>query len=304
MEPVMNKPEIVLITDEDVKIAPDDLELIRRTSQSCLETEGASGRIAVHVSLVDDDTIAGINREYRNNPSSTDVLSFPSCGFDPTRTLKDAGELIGMEYDPEIDACFLGDIIISLPHAEKQAEEYGHSLRREIAYLTAHAMFHLMGYDHMNKEDKAAMRNQEEISLEKVGLVSDEALLEKAREAMRFSYSPYSHYRVGACLRCTDGTVYTGCNIENSSYGASNCAERTAVFKAVSEGHRQFDAIAVASDEFAPWPCGICRQVLYEFSPDMRVLVTWGGHVEESSLKDLLKNGFGPAGAAADFLGH
>ena len=303
MTAALNKPEVVLLFDDD-ETASDLKALVRRVCQSCLETEGAEGRIAVHLSLVSDEEIAAVNKEYRNNPSSTDVLSFPSCGFTPARTLKSSMDLIGTEYDPDIDACFLGDILISLPHAEKQAAEYGHSFQREVAYLTVHAMFHLMGYDHMNKEDKTVMRSQEEKSLEKAGLVSDDKLLEKAREAMRFSYSPYSHYRVGACLRCCDGSVYTGCNIENSSYGASNCAERTAIFKAVSEGRRQFDAIAIASDEFAPWPCGICRQVMYEFSPDMRVLVTWGDHTEEASLKDLLVNGFGPAGSAADFLGR
>ncbi len=103
--------------------------------------------------------------------------------------------------------------------------------------------------------------------------MTDKELLEKAEEAMRYAYAPYSDFKVGAALLCTDGEVFTGCNVENSSYGASNCAERTAIFKAVSEGKRSFDSIAIVSsggDE--TFPCGICRQVMGEFSPDIRII--------------------------------
>ena len=90
-------------------------------------------------------------------------------------------------------------------------------------------------------------------------------LIEKAIEARKFSYSPYSHFCVGAALLCSDGRVYTGCNIENRAYGPTNCAERTAIFKAVSEGEREFDAIAiVGGEEELVWcyPCG-CVQTGY-----------------------------------------
>ena len=87
-----------------------------------------------------------------------------------------------------------------------------------------------------------------------------------ARAAARLSYSPYSHYPVGAALLAEDGVVVTGCNIENASYGLTNCAERTAVFKAVSEGRRQFAALVIAGGTDTPaYPCGACRQVLSEF---------------------------------------
>ena len=99
---------------------------------------------------------------------------------------------------------------------------------------------------------------------------------------------------VGAALLGKNGQIYLGCNIENAAYGPSNCAERTAVFKAVSEGAREFTTIAIAAEGSAPWPCGICRQALNEFAPDLRVLVTWDGQVEESTLPELLPNGFGP----------
>ena len=81
------------------------------------------------------------------------------------------------------------------------------------------------------------------------------------------------------------------------------CAERTALFKAVSEGHHDFEAIAIASEKNAPWPCGACRQALYEFAPQLRVLVTWPDHVEKTTLDKLLPCGFGPKGQATEFLG-
>ena len=93
-------------------------------------------------------------------------------------------------------------------------------------------------------------------------------LIERALAAREYSYSPYSHFRVGAALLCQDGSVYTGCNIENRAYGPTNCAERTAFFKAVSEGKREFAAIAiVGGEDELVWcyPCGVCTQVMAEF---------------------------------------
>jgi cytidine deaminase len=104
--------------------------------------------------------------------------------------------------------------------------------------------------------------------------MTDEKLVALAKEAMEYAYSPYSNFKVGAALLAKDGRVFTGCNVENASYGATNCAERTAVFKAVSEGCREFDAIAIvaSSGDFVS-PCGICRQVLAEFMPDGKVIL-------------------------------
>ena len=121
----------------------------------------------------------------------------------------------------------------------------------------------------------------------------DQQLLSFARNAMKKSYSPYSSYPVGAALHCTDGRIFTGCNIENASFGLTNCAERTAVFKAVSEGAMSFDVLAIAAKTKA-WPCGACRQVLNEFAPDLRILITWENHVEEKRLSELLPESFGP----------
>ena len=103
--------------------------------------------------------------------------------------------------------------------------------------------------------------------------MTPEALIEKAKEAMQHAYVPYSGYKVGAALLCADGTVYGGCNIENASYSPTNCAERTAFFKAVYDGHRDFVAIAVVGGKDgvitgAFPPCGVCRQVMREFCTD------------------------------------
>ena len=125
--------------------------------------------------------------------------------------------------------------------------------------------------------------------------MTDEMLLQKAIDMLEFSYAPYSGYPVGAALLGMDGKVYTGCNVENAAYGNTLCAERTALCKAVSEGMRSFTAIAIASRGSAPFPCGACRQSLYEFAPNLRVMVTWDGNVREAILSDLLPEGFGPS---------
>ena len=119
-------------------------------------------------------------------------------------------------------------------------------------------------------------------------------LIEYAIEAQKNAYAPYSKFMVGAALLCSDGKVYTGCNIENSSYGASNCAERTAVFKAVSEGERNFEKIAiVSSSEDFTFPCGICRQVLWEFMPEgYVVLFSKSGGIKEFSVRELIPEAF------------
>ncbi|MBR1893088.1 MAG: cytidine deaminase [Lachnospiraceae bacterium] len=100
--------------------------------------------------------------------------------------------------------------------------------------------------------------------------MNKEQLVEAAKEMLNFSYTPYSKFKVGAALLCKDGSVYTGCNIENASFGPSVCAERTAFFKAISEGKKEFEAIAIVGgkdgviEDFCP-PCGVCRQVMSEF---------------------------------------
>ena len=118
-------------------------------------------------------------------------------------------------------------------------------------------------------------------------------LIECAIEARQQSYSPYSNFAVGAALLCEDGTIYKGGNIENASYGLTNCAERTAIFKAISEGHRKFKALAVVADTERPCaPCGACRQVMKEFKIPTIIMANLMGHMEIVSIEDLLPFSF------------
>ena len=295
---------IRLEIDWDVDKVEGAEALLGRIAEKCAEAEGiASIPAYAQIRVTDDEAIREINREYRQVDRSTDVLSFPSTSANPQKTLGRTPRKLLQERD-ETGLCFLGDIIISLEHARAQAAEYGHSLQRELGYLTAHALFHLMGYDHMRDSDKERMRAMEEKALNSAGVnrVTDDELIALAREAMQFSYSPYSHFRVGAALLAKNGQVFKGCNIENGSYGATNCAERTALFKAVSEGVTEFAAIAIAAEKSMPWPCGICRQALNEFAPDLRVIVACGDQRDEATLPELLPHGFGPRQGTLDFL--
>lgn len=119
-------------------------------------------------------------------------------------------------------------------------------------------------------------------------------LIDRATVAREKSYSPYSHFGVGAALLCEDGTIYEGCNIENASYGLTNCAERTAIFKAVSEGHKKFKALAVVADTEGPCsPCGACRQVISEFDIPHIIMANLKGEYRLVELDELLPFRFG-----------
>lgn len=118
------------------------------------------------------------------------------------------------------------------------------------------------------------------------------SLVECARRARDSAYAPYSHYAVGAAIRAASGQVYTGCNVENASYGLTVCAERVALWHAVSEGERAFQALAVVTRDGGP-PCGACRQVLCEFSANMPIaLADTAGRAYVTALSDLLPNPF------------
>ena len=119
-------------------------------------------------------------------------------------------------------------------------------------------------------------------------------LITKAKEAMQKAYVPYSNFQVGAAVLTKKGTIYTGCNIENASFGATNCAERTAIFKAVSEGEREIVAIAIVGGKNAyTYPCGICRQVIAEFMDEGILLFeNEAGEILELSLEQMLPYSF------------
>ena len=124
--------------------------------------------------------------------------------------------------------------------------------------------------------------------------MTNEELLGKAKEGMRHAYAPYSKFRVGAALLCSDGRVFTGCNVENASYGGAICAERTAIGRAVSEGCMEFERIAVVcSAGTRAYPCGICRQVMAEFMPKGQVVLEDEKEgIIEYSVEELLPGAF------------
>ena len=124
---------------------------------------------------------------------------------------------------------------------------------------------------------------------------STKDLIASAKMAQKAAYAPYSKFKVGAALLGKSGRIFTGCNVENASYGLACCAERNAVFKALSEGEREFLAIAIVSDSPEPTaPCGACRQVLNEFAPDISVIMPGKKRTIKTTLKKLLPFAFGP----------
>lgn len=133
--------------------------------------------------------------------------------------------------------------------------------------------------------------------------MNNKELLKIAEDMRELSYSPYSNFKVGAALLTKSGKVYTGCNIECASIGGTNCAERTALFKAISEGEKEIDAIAIASSnsekDEPTYPCGICRQVIIEFGPNIRIITGYTeGKIYECKISDLIPHYF----SGSDFL--
>ena len=287
-------------------------------AEKCVTDEGLDPScVEISLSVVSEEEIHELNRDFRNTDRITDVLSFPQ--YDDLDDIENG----------EITA--LGDVVICDSVARRQAELYGHSYEREFVYLFVHSVLHLLGYDHMDADEKKKMRAKEEEIMTYIGLdrgftpaddplseesensissnngiregyekengfsdpVTNQELMEFARSASENAYAPYSGFHVGAALLTSDGTVYTGVNVENASYGATICAERSAVSAAVSDGCREFEAIAVYSPDGGASPCGICRQVLLEFNDSLRV-ITYDdrGQLEECKLSGLLPKGF------------
>lgn len=165
---------ILEFEDERGQLDGETRALLQRCADAAQAAEGVQAKLAAFVSIVGDDEIQAINREQRGKDMSTDVLSFPTVNYPAGRTAGSCERLLLREYDPELGACLLGDIVISMDHVRAQAKEYGHSERRESGYLLTHGLFHLMGYDHMTDTDKPVMRAMEEKALASIGLTREE----------------------------------------------------------------------------------------------------------------------------------
>lgn len=255
------------------------LKLMKQTFQ----TLGIKDDYVVDVSIVNNEEIHRVNVSYRHIDRPTDVISF--AFFD------DKNEKV-IEGVPSL----LGQILISYEKAEEQAKEYGHSINREMSFLFVHGMLHLLGYDHMNKKDEEVMFSLQNKILG--GRTMDKKeLIKKAEGARKLSYSPYSHFAVGAALLCKDGEVFVGANVENSAYPLCMCAERNAIYNAYMHGKTKNDFVmmALTADCDGPCaPCGACRQVISELCPsDMPILMcNIKGKVQETTISELLPFAF------------
>ena len=151
--------------------APEGIEyLMESVARAVMTLEGVQNA-EVAARLVDDEVIHQINRETRAVDRATDVLSFPTVTYPAGKTARDCPKRLRREYDPATGRCFLGDLVLSLPRAAEQAIAYGHSLSREIGFLTAHGVLHLCGYDHETEDGANAMRKIEEAALESLSLL-------------------------------------------------------------------------------------------------------------------------------------
>ena len=157
--------------ETDIELRCDAEAVIKRVIARALESEGFPEEMEVNVLLTDDASIHEINLSEREIDSATDVLSFPMIEFD------EPGDVSALDYadiDPETEEMVLGDIVISLEHVLSQAAEYNHSHRRELGFLTAHSMLHLMGYDHMTEDMRADMESRQDRILDACGIPRDD----------------------------------------------------------------------------------------------------------------------------------
>lgn len=144
-------------------------ELLKKVIEACLDYEKCPYETEVNVLFTNDQLIKELNREFRNIDYSTDVLSFPMIHYEEPGNFGH-DELFNDCFDPDTGELLLGDIVISIPRAELQAVEYGHSVSRELAFLTAHSMFHLMGYDHLTEDEAAIMEAKQREVLDQLGI--------------------------------------------------------------------------------------------------------------------------------------
>ena len=154
-----------------LKLDFDYEALQKKVVEACLDYEDCPYESEINILLTEDKEIQQINKEYRNIDAPTDVLSFPSNEYSTPGDFSKLEDSIADSFNPETGELLLGDIVISLDRVILQANEYGHSVEREIAFLTAHSMFHLFGYDHMTEEDLAVMERKQKEVLEKLQIL-------------------------------------------------------------------------------------------------------------------------------------
>jgi len=206
------------------------------------------------IAFITRDEVKALKKEFFHQDTDTDVISF-------------------YYGTTEIDGVW-GEIIICPEKAGEQARDYGTSIEAELKLLLIHGFLHLLGYDDTEPEKKKKMEARQIQLLDQFQLDDKRKyLIEAAQNGQFHAYAPYSLFPVGAAIESCEGKVVQGGNIENASYGLSICAERVALFKAISMGYAGFVRLAIISshEEFC-LPCGACRQVLFEFAPYIEII--------------------------------
>ncbi len=238
-----------------------------------VENREIPGKLSI--AFISLDEIRALKKEFFHQNIDTDVISF----------------FYGTEEPDEV----WGEIIICPEKAREYAHTYGTKYENEQKLLLIHGLLHLLGYDDSDADKKRIMETRQNNILEQFLITEKrEQLVTSAQKAQHYAYAPYSLFPVGAALETCDGKVIQGGNIENASLGLSVCAERVALFKAVSMGYATFTRLAViSSGQDYCLPCGACRQVLYEFAPHLEILAArQEGDYQVYALDELLPNPF------------
>ena len=237
-----------------------------------------------HFQLIfyDMEKMKEINNTYKGHNYPTDVLSF---------------------IDEE-DKSTMGDVFVCMDKIDENANNYSHDKDYELLYMIVHGYLHLKGYDHENQQDEEKMTKETLRIMELFGYqywkenkMTDNERFELLKAAMNKAYAPYSKFKVGALLVFNDGSTVMGCNIENASYGLSNCAERSAMFSAISQGYdlKNVVELSIIGDTIKPIsPCGACRQVMSELLKESTPVYLYNikGNVLKTSVAELLPYSF------------
>ena len=264
------------------------VEIINRTEESflpkrkiqkivdlVLKEEGKEFPGVLVVAAVDREEIRNLKKRFFGQDHYTDVISF----------------LYGFSDKDGI----WGEIVICPAVAKEEARTRGVRDEEEMSIVLIHGLLHLLGYGDEEPQERQVMEERQEALYQLLREEEErEKLVRKAIRAKNHAYAPYSNFPVGAALRGWGGEIFTGCNVENASLGLTICAERVAVAKAVSQGVREFEKLAIVADSSSYcFPCGACRQVLYEFAPQLEIIAAKSDKdYEVISLASLLPRAF------------
>lgn len=264
------------------------VEIVNRTKESfltrkkvqkivdfVLKEEGKDFPGCLSIAAVDEEEIRSLKKRFFHQDVCTDVISF----------------FYGFSDEDDI----WGEIIICPAVVKQEAHVRGESEERALSIVLIHGLLHILGYEDEDAEKARVMEERQEALYRLLEEEEErEKLIKRAIKVREYAYAPYSSFPVGAALLGYDGDIFTGCNVENASLGLTICAERVAIFKAISQGVREFKRIAIIADPSSYcFPCGACRQVLYEFAPQLEVIAAKSDRdYEIVSLHSLLPRAF------------